>query len=186
MKAQAHGQQIYQQIYEGPRHDWVYSPAFDISNVENPIISFYHKHFFTDFRDGVVFQYSIDNGKSWTELGVFDENEVGSNDEVEEATGGLGWHTNNGIASAPGTFTVNMDNPDVAEVSYNQASIGWADNQENQNGDNYGTDWIYSSHLLGDEIDSLNNIRFRFAFSSNTGDATHEGFAFDNFRIFQW
>ena len=159
-------------VYAPNEISWVYSPAFDITNLTIPIVSFYHQHWLFNNRDAVVFQYSTDNGASWFKLGDFSEIAGGI---VE--TSGLNWYTHADIPTQPGTYNVNS--VDFAQ-SYNPSSFGWSSTQQSvQREEDRVSEWLLSIN----KMDNADTVIFRFALSSSGGDED-EGFAFDDFRVY--
>ncbi|MDH5609219.1 MAG: T9SS type A sorting domain-containing protein, partial [Cyclobacteriaceae bacterium] len=170
-------------------HSWVYSPAFDISALEKPALSFtYASHMLN--TDGVVLQYSLDDGKSWHVLGSY---------SIEKGNSGINWYNFEGLPGAPGT----LDDP--TGLTFNPNQFGWTKNTDvipgmvnavPLNNDYY---WQFAANKI-DEKDpvgnyliprqSWTNIRFRFALGTRPSIKQDElkrdieGFAFDNFRIY--
>lgn len=73
--------------YQDNERSYVVSPCFDLSSIEQPMISmnlFLHAE---DGRDGAVLQYSKDGGRSWSALGSKDR--------------GLGWYKHTNIVADP-------------------------------------------------------------------------------------
>ncbi len=158
--------------YSSNEISWVYSPAFDITNLAIPIVSFYHQHWLFNNRDAVVFQYSTDNGSSWFKLGDFSEIAGGI---VE--TSGLNWYTHADIPTQPGLFTVNSGS---AELAFNPSLFGWSSTQQSvQRKEDRVSEWLLSIN----KMDNADTVIFRFALSSSGGDED-EGFAFDDFRVY--
>ncbi|MEQ8532862.1 MAG: hypothetical protein RIB86_13505, partial [Imperialibacter sp.] len=152
-------------LYQINQTAWVMSPAFDLSALTRPMVSF-DRMFLTEARkDGVVFQYSVDNGDTWKVLGSY---------EAEEAQStGENWYTIDGISSDPGSQDF---------FSTSSSRVGWAGTSL-KTGE---VDFTYASArqkldlIPGDK----KQVIFRFAFASNASeDPTDEGFAFDNFWI---
>ena len=157
--------------YVGGEVSYIYSPAFDISALSNPAIEFLTYRDFDGIRDGVVFQYSTDDGVTWSTLGDFDASNV-------VPSSGQNWYNESGISTAPGEGTVL--NP---VGGFNARRVGWADrpNDDSERG------WVLSSHAL-DITTGLDNVRFRFALSASgtsTDEKSGNGFAFDDLNIFQ-
>ena len=77
-----------QQSYANAHDGWVYSPCFDISTLERPMLSLdYFKHM--DFgNDGVVLEYYDDNTQQWLPLG--------------QENRGINWYNHSVIAGSPG------------------------------------------------------------------------------------
>ncbi|MBV6641287.1 MAG: Ig-like domain-containing protein [Cyclobacteriaceae bacterium] len=158
--------------YTSNEISWVYSPAFDITNLTIPIVSFYHQHWLFNNRDAVVFQYSTDNGASWFKLGDFSEIAGGI---VE--TSGLNWYTHADIPTQPGYYNVNSVD---FNQSYNPSSFGWSSTQQPvQREEDRVSEWLLSIN----KMDNADTVIFRFALSSSGGDED-EGFAFDDFRVY--
>ncbi len=64
------------------------SPCFDFSKLDKPMISMNVFNQTEKDHDGAVLQYTVDNGKSWTNVGS-----VG---------GGVNWYNSQGVSAAPG------------------------------------------------------------------------------------
>ncbi|WP_339816258.1 T9SS type A sorting domain-containing protein [uncultured Imperialibacter sp.] len=157
-------------VYQINQTAWVMSPAFDLSALTRPMVSFDRMFLTEDRKDGVVFQYSINNGDTWQVLGSY---------EAEEAQStGENWYTIDGISSDPGS-------QDFFSSSSNR--VGWAGKSLKAG----QVDFTYAS--ARQKLDLIPGDRkqviFRFALASNaTKDGTEagfteEGFAFDNFWI---
>ncbi|MBV6645639.1 MAG: T9SS type A sorting domain-containing protein [Cyclobacteriaceae bacterium] len=134
---------------------WVYSPVFDLSNLPRPMLEFEYVNDFDDNNDGVVLQYSTDNGSSWENLGAASsEDGLGSGDN---------WYNSSVIQGQ------------LSDELVNNQSNGWA----GQNGE-----WKVARHRL-DLIGNRSNVRFRFTLGANGSEPGEDafGFAFDNFRI---
>ncbi len=134
---------------------WIYTPAFDISGMERPMVTFDGKFDFNS-NDGVVLQYSTDNGDTWNLLGRY---VPGDNQGT-----GLHWYNNLDIRTDPGQQRAN---------GANNAS-GWG-------GQSSLNEKESIRHKL-DDIEDKSEVRFRFYFASSSPSSTI-GFAFDNFRI---
>ncbi len=143
---------------ENSDQSFVYSPSYDFSEVVRPAVTFDYFKNLVNASDGVVFQWSGDDGRSWQPLGSFDD---------QNGTSGLLWFDRAGISGNPGVFE---ENPN---------QVGWADTDSLQ--------WKEAVHSLGViPQGDRENIRFRFALGVRPGSESDksEGFAFDNFRIF--
>ncbi|MEM9325237.1 MAG: Ig-like domain-containing protein [Bacteroidota bacterium] len=138
---------------------FVYSPSFDFSALEFPAVSFDYFQDLVGASDGVVFQWSIDDGATWENLGDFTE--------AEGATGSK-WFDSEGIAGNPGI------------IESNPGQIGWAGSKADMG-------WQRAVHSLSvPDLEDMTNVRFRFALGVRLGNESDksEGFAFDNFSIF--
>ena len=144
----------------GEARSWVYSPCFDFSSLQKPMVSFDQTFHFSDQRDGVVLQYSIDGGEEWVALGDY---------EVSTGATGTEWFTHENISGKPGQQELQASN---------EGDIGWAGNK----GVNFAQ-WVSSRHKL-DVIPAADrtSVIFRFALGTDAS-AESEGLAFDNFRI---
>ncbi|MFY0654744.1 MAG: T9SS type A sorting domain-containing protein [Cyclobacteriaceae bacterium] len=142
---------------------WIYTPCFDISALERPMVSFDKIYHFVDQRDGVVLQYSVDGGLTWLVLGSI---------ENGDATG-MEWYTHADISGFPGQ---QFENEGGSARDY-----GWASNLDPDANTNLA-EWTSSRHKL-DEIEiGDKGVIFRFALGTNPSDES-EGFALDNFRV---
>ncbi|MEM7550525.1 MAG: T9SS type A sorting domain-containing protein [Bacteroidota bacterium] len=145
--------------YDSVETSFMYSPCFDISELERPMASFLRTND-VDLTGGVVLQYttsqsSIDlfNDESWQPVG--------------DNQGGLNWYNGINISAAPG-----------GQINNNNR-IGWAGTVQD-------SIWQLSRNIL-DEIDQddRSNVIFRFAFASTESEPVNEGFAFDDFRVLE-
>ncbi len=150
--------------YKESEVSFVYSPSFDLSSFSAPTVSFLRYEDFETDRDGVVFQVSVDDGRTWQTVGTF-------NDELEDE--GLastpGWYNKDGISSSPGVVA-----PGSATAT-NSEQVGWAEN----------SDWQEAISPI--EIDPAQSgfVRFRFAMSAQATVKTTNGFGFDLVRIYE-
>lgn len=131
----------------------LYSPSFDLSLLDRPMISL------NTFRqlaagEGVVLEFSIDNKnvadstKQWAVLGKLNNQQIT----------GVGWYNGIGLSSQPGNQT---------------SGFGWTGQENN---------WRDSKHVL-DTVLNQSQVVFRFALATQTGDPTLDGFAIDNVRV---
>ena len=165
-------------------HSWVYSPAYDISLLERPTLSF---NYSSDLlvTDGVVLQYSSDDGASWSPLGFYKFLIENQDENYTTLSSGLNWYTFEGIPGNPGNWD------EVQKTAYNPGFYGWNTSTEGA--------WKLAVHKIDIRDDEGNyiipkenwsEIRFRFALGSMTGQKVNqngqylEGFAFDNFSIY--
>ncbi|MFY0599042.1 MAG: Ig-like domain-containing protein [Cyclobacteriaceae bacterium] len=163
----------------------VFSPTYDLSAMSLPTISFDFAADL-DLRDGVVFQYSLDDGVSWSTLGDFSST---------NGTSGRNWYNTLGINSNPGNAD-DISKFDASNIpdEFNPNVFGW-----NLAGKQVGSDeervpeWQKAAHKLdvdGISVEDRRHIRFRFSLGSSAGEKItseterFEGFAFDNVKIF--
>lgn len=149
----------------------VFSPTFDLSNLRLPTISFRYSSDL-DLRDGVVLQYSTDDGVTWNVLGTYDN---------VEGTSGKNWFNTLGLNGNPGNHD-DLTNGD----SFNPSFFGW-----NLQGKAPGVvgvntpEWRTAAHKLDDiPLNELAEIRFRFSLGASAGIKDRAGFAFDDFKIY--
>lgn len=140
--------------YGSDERSALYSPNFDLSELDRPMISF------LSFRhlaagEGVVVEYSTDNRnvadptKDWKVLGRLTNSGVIT---------GVNWYNGVGLSSQPGNQTT---------------GLGWT---------GADTDWRESKHVL-DTVLSQPRVVFRFALATLTDAPTLDGFAIDNVRV---
>ncbi|MBU2912486.1 T9SS type A sorting domain-containing protein [Reichenbachiella agariperforans] len=151
--------------YFGAEDSWLYSPSFDISEMEKPMVSFNVLYQFEDSKDGVAIQYSVDDGTSWKVLGYNDGG-------VNGIKSGLEWYNWDNVGSDPGQQQEPQNNNTLT-------STGWSGAADQLT-------WASARHSLDGIEGDLTNVRFRFAIASTavTGSSTKPfGFAFDDFSI---
>jgi len=139
--------------YDSVERSALYSPSFNLSELDRPMISF------NSFRhlaagEGVVVEYSIDNKniadptKQWTVLGQL----------INGNITGVSWYNGVGLSSQPGNQTT---------------GLGWT---------GADTEWRESKHVL-DAVLNQSQVVFRFALATLTATPTLDGFAIDNVRV---
>ena len=155
--------------YSGQEVSFIYSPSYDFDAFTNPAVEFIsYIDIESGLRDGVVLQYSTDNGRRWTN--------VGSYDFANDLSSGENWYEDTNITSNPGNITLDGD-----ETGFNTGGDGWAalDVTPDQ--------WSVSRNAL-DGIAGNRDVRFRFALSASGAQEdvkANDGFAFDNIRFFE-
>ncbi|MEM6830770.1 MAG: T9SS type A sorting domain-containing protein, partial [Bacteroidota bacterium] len=147
--------------YQPSEVSFVYSPSIDLSGFASPTISFLRLVQFETFRDGVAFQISTDDGRTWENVGNFSL-EFGSSP---------GWYNFEGITSAPGTVA-----PGPQAIASNNRQIGWTDQESDV--------WIEAKEAISVLAAEADSVRFRFALAAQAGDKSVTGFGFDNVTIF--
>ncbi|NBC83307.1 MAG: T9SS type A sorting domain-containing protein [Bacteroidetes bacterium] len=77
---------------------WVSSPCFSFENTKRPMVKMnIWQDFESNDRDGVILQYTTDNGRTWTDVGSVDNGIKWYNaDEIDGEPGGssMGWSGN--------------------------------------------------------------------------------------------
>ncbi|MGK7396348.1 MAG: PKD-like domain-containing protein, partial [Candidatus Cyclobacteriaceae bacterium M3_2C_046] len=141
-------------VYRKNERSWVNGPAFDLTQIERPMLSVKLWYQTQQQVDGAVIQYSLDGGISWERLGDLNQDDAG-----------IDWYNTTSIVSQPGEF-------EAGDV--NLGSLGWTGKT---------SEWVdarYSLEFLTNE----SQVRFRFAFASDGTDLQDlDGFAFDDFTI---
>lgn len=135
---------------------WVYSPCFDISDLDRPMVAM---DIWRDTRegvDGVVLQYFDEPSATWKPLGKRGK--------------GINWYNPSYVISAPG-YQVG-------------APIGWSGSSPVVGGLGW-EDARYRLDVSGGDLRFRDNLRFRIAFASTANSVVGnlEGFAFDNFYL---
>ncbi|WP_462249973.1 T9SS type A sorting domain-containing protein [Ekhidna sp.] len=150
--------------YGASEVSFVYSPSFDLSSFTAPTVSFLRYEDFETDKDGVVFQVSVDDGRSWQTVGTYDDDL-----EAEGLASTPGWYNSDGVSSGPGSSA-----PGNATAS-NIDEVGWANN----------SDWQEAISPI--EVDPVQSgfVRFRFALSAQNTVKTTDGFGFDLVRIYE-
>ena len=144
--------------YNNGQFSWLTSPCFDFTALTNPRISF--KIFWETERsfDGGSFQYSINGGVSWTQLG-----NTSSNNNCQ----GTNWFNTSSI-----TYLTNIN--------------GWSGNIQSNSGSclggNGSNGWLTATHSLT-MLAGQPNVRFRFLFGAGTTCNNFDGFAIDDIDI---
>ena len=140
--------------YEREEQSWVYTPSFDISNLQRPTVQFDLIYDFDNRDNGAVFQYSTDDGRTWNILGGDGPNNLFDT--------GLEWYTHDDIDGNPG--------------GQRTRRIGWAESSSGGAGN-----WVFARHRL--EVIPDNIVRFRFAVGAAEQSIEREGMGIDNFWI---
>ncbi len=139
----------------------VNGPCFDLTALQRPMVAL---DYFSDSEpnlDGAVLQYSTNGGRTWDIVGP----PAGQPSRDE----GIDWFNGAGILSNPGSQPI--------------GNYGWTNKQGFWKNARFNLDMIPTAER--------DQVRFRIAFSSNSGNATdntgqiidYDGFAFDNFFI---
>ncbi len=145
--------------YNNKEVSGIYSPSFDISQLQRPMISF---NTFTQMEsgDGVVLEYSTDDKniadptKKWDALGQLGE--------------GVDWFTSQGIAAKPG-------NQPSKDYGWGKIDTVWRESKHTIANDPLDP--------LKSPIEKQTRVVFRLALASVKDNPTADGFAFDNVRI---
>ena len=161
--------------YAGGEQSTLYTNAYDLSALINPAVRFYSFRNLNDGKDGVVMQYSTDDGLTWKVVGGYDP-------QKEVPTTGQNWYTSNGIPSAPGDVSIGYKGGSIPNTGYNENAVGWtASDPEPQ--------WRESIHALNFALeDDLKNVRFRFSLAASGASTDAKdglGFGIDEFGFYE-
>ncbi|MDN4165402.1 Ig-like domain-containing protein [Cytophagales bacterium LB-30] len=140
-------------------YSWVYSPCFDFSNAQRPMMEFERWVSLTGQDqfglDGVAIQYSVNEGSTWSTLGDFLP--------IENRSEGDNWYNASAISGL-------SDIQSLGQYGFTGQDAGWET----------------SRHTL-DNLIGQPSVLFRIALgtatTSNPDQNQLDGFAFDNFEI---
>ena len=140
---------------------WIMSPCFDFSNLNYPWISF--KIFWEDEwkYDGLVLQYSLNGGTTWTNVGAYGDAVNCLNDN---------WYDYNNIT------WLTSANPKNGWTGRRGATVGSCQ------GGNGSLGWVNAKHCLS-ALANKPSVRFRFLFGAGTTCNDYDGIAVDDILI---
>lgn len=148
--------------YNGGEKSFVESPCFDFTTLTRPIIKF---SIFWDTErqyDGGSFQFSINNGVTWSNIG-------NANDPSDCYN--KNWFNSSNITNLGG----------LASPTH-----GWSGNLQNSSGGCLGGNgsgqWLEASHCLS-FLAGNPTVKFRFIFGSGTSCNNYDGIAFDQVYV---
>ncbi len=149
-------------FYTLGQRSFVESPCFDFTQLPHPYIHFKIWWESEQRFDGGNFQYSLDNGSTWINVGFFDDPTDCLNDN---------WYNTSTI-----NYLTGLANP----------RHGWSGNIQPNSGSCQGGNgsggWVIAKHCMSD-LGGKPNVRFRFAFGSGTTCNDFDGIAFDDIYI---
>jgi gliding motility-associated-like protein len=149
-------------VYIDGERSWLQSPCFDLSAIQYPYIEF--KVFWETEQqfDGGGFQYSIDNGTTWTDVGSAGDAKDCLNDN---------WF-NFSPVNFLNTLSTTRD--------------GWSGNIQPTGGSclggNGSSGWLTAKHTMP-ALAGKPGVLFRFIFGAGTICNNYDGFAIDEIRI---
>lgn len=147
--------------YNGEQQSELVSPCFDFTNLTNPWISM-DVFWETEYKwDGVTFQYSLDEGNTWSTLGT-------NNDPVDCLNDN--WFNHGQISWLTST---NQKQGWSGRIGAAQGFCG---------GGNGSTEWVKATHCMAN-LAGKPLVRFRFLFGSGQTCNAYDGFAVDNILI---
>jgi gliding motility-associated-like protein len=149
-------------FYNGNQQSYLVSPSFDFSNITYPYISFQAFWETEKLNDGVLVQYTLDQGITWLNVGTVSDpiNCLNQN-----------WYN-----------TSNLFNLGNLAAPPN----GWSGSALPPNGSclggNGSNGWLTAKHTIPAIAGKLQVI-FRFVFGTSPGCNNFDGFAFDNIYL---
>jgi gliding motility-associated-like protein len=148
-------------FYSYGQQSWVASPCFDLSSVAHPWVSF--QLFWECERqyDGLAFQYSLDQGATWTNVG---------------AAGGPAHCLNTNWYNTTYVNHLTLADPRQGWTGRIGPTQGSCAGGQGSNG------WVTASHCL-DHLAGEPSVKFRFVFGAGTTCNSYDGVAFDDFFL---
>jgi gliding motility-associated-like protein len=148
--------------YNTNQRSWVQSPCFDFSNVQYPYVQFDYNFECHSSQDGATFQYSLNNGATWTNVGSASDPADCLNDN---------WFSAAGIANLNTLATVKEGWSGTVRPVAGACTVG-----------NGIVGWRVAKHSM-QNLAGQSSVIFRFAFGSGGACNKFDGFAFDNVYI---
>lgn len=149
-------------FYSFGQRSFVYSPCFDFTSLQRPFIKMKIWWEGENQYDGTVFQYSLNNGQTWTNVGS-------QNDPVNCLN-------QNWFNTANITALNNLASPQQ----------GWSGTilptQGTCFGGNGSGGWVVAKHCMNN-LAGQSSVMFRFAFGAGTICNDFNGFGFDDITI---
>lgn len=148
--------------YNAGESSYVQSPCFDLSALQYPIVSFF-VYWETEQRyDGGSFQYSIDGGLNWNNVGSYGKPSTCMNSR---------WYNEEQV---------------IYLSALSNTQQGWSGNSKNTQGSCQGGggsgSWVSAVQCLT-QVKGQSNVIFRFTFGAGTTCNNYDGFAFDDIYI---
>jgi gliding motility-associated-like protein len=149
-------------FYQFGERSWVESPCFDFTTLDFPVVSFQIFWETENQYDGGNFQYSINGGASWVNVGT-------TNEPADCFT--QNWFNNSSITNLSSLASVNK--------GWSGTTLPTAGNCAGGNGSG---EWKLAKHCMKN-LAHQSQVIFRFIFGSGTTCNDYDGLAFDYFRI---
>lgn len=149
-------------FYNLGERSFVESPCYDFTGLTAPYVEFMVFWETERTYDGANFQYSTNNGQTWTNVG--------------SASGAANcfkqnWFNSNSIT--------NLSNLVVIKEGWSGNTLATSGNCQGGSGSG---GWVLASHCM-QNLAGLSNVKFRFTFGAGTSCNDYDGFAFDDFTI---
>ncbi len=144
---------VGQNTYRQGENAWVYSPCFDLTQLDKPMIQMSIMRNMQDNVDGAVLQYHDDATNTWKVLG--------------KPNKGINWYNDGFVVSAPGGQT--------------GTPIGWTGNSRTATWENarYRLDNVGNDLRNRSDV----RFRVAFASDNNTALGVNEGILFDSVKV---
>jgi gliding motility-associated-like protein len=149
-------------FYQFGERSWVESPCFDFSSLDFPVVSFQIFWETENQYDGGNFQYSLNGGMTWIN--------VGTNNEPTDCFT-QNWFNQISVTNLNSFVTVNR--------GWSGTSLATSGNCIGGNGSG---GWKLARHCLKN-LAHEPQVQFRFTFGAGTTCNDFDGLAFDDFRI---
>jgi gliding motility-associated-like protein len=149
-------------FYNYAERSYVKSPCFDFTNLRHPFFSFLIFWESEHTYDGMVLQYSLNGGTTWTNVGS--------------------------VSDSANCMTANWYNTRTVTNLDTLATVrnGWTGNSHATSGSCQGTGgslrWVRAKHCIS-ELAGQPSVMFRFAFGAGTTCNNFDGVAFDSVSI---
>ncbi|MCX6292448.1 MAG: gliding motility-associated C-terminal domain-containing protein [Bacteroidetes bacterium] len=151
-------------FYSNGERSWVESPCFDFSSLPHPYVSF-RIFWETEHQyDGCTFQYSLNGGASWANVGSSSDPVNCNNDH---------WFNFSSITNLSTLATVREGWTGTILPSSGSCQGGFGSGG-----------WILAKHCMP-YLAGEPSVKFRFAFGAGTSCNNYDGFAFDDVTIME-
>ena len=175
-------------FYAYGERSWVQSPCFNFATVQRPYVQmkiFYESEY---KYDGANFQYSLDDGTTWTDVGS-------SSDAINCMD--TNWYNYSGIThlgSYTGVLPATNTTQTFKSLCTGTSTNGWCGNIQASYHDTSGVSnttcqgghgsgqWLTAKHCMP-YLAGKTTVLFRIAFGAGTGCNNFNGFAFDSVAI---
>lgn len=148
--------------YTNAEASWIQSPCFDFTGLQYPYIEFKVNWESEQQFDGASFQYSLDNGATWSNVG--------------SATDPRNCLNDNWFNHSPVNFL----------SSFSTSRDGWSGNIQSTvgscRGGNGSNGWLLAQHTMP-YLAAEPGVLFRFVFGAGTQCNNYDGFAVDDIMI---
>ena len=147
-------------IYNADERSYIYSPVFEITNLDRPMLKFESYFDINPKKDGALIEYTVVNAHGDSDNGIDD----GDWQILGVEGSGEYWYNNNSISNVPGN--------DVGNFGWSEESSGWHDSKHSLSGVKQNS--------------GVSKVQFRVAFESgNDPNSNYDGMGFDNVLVGQ-